>query len=203
MLYVIRHGRTDWNDWHKLQGRTDIPLNEEGRRMAIKAGEDYKDVHFDVCFCSPLIRAKETADLILKDRNVPVYYDERLIEMAFGVCEGAIFHLKGQSVESCTKRDGDHVQTNQPNWVKQVRVFFEAPEKYITPVEGGESITDLFKRTGDFLEKEIYPRLRNNEDILIVGHGAMNSAIVCQVHNTPIEQFWSAGIENCKLMKLI
>ena len=167
--------------------------------MAKKAGEEYRNVHFDVCFCSPLIRAKETAELILEGRGVPVYYDERLIEMAFGVCEGAIFHLKGQSGEKCTTEK----EENRSDWVKQVRVFFESPEKYIVPVEGGESITDLFKRTGDFLEKEIYPRLRKNEDILIVGHGAMNSAIVCQVRNTPLEQFWSAGIENCKLMKLI
>ena len=34
MLYIMRHGRTDWNDLHKMQGRTDIPINEEGRRMA-------------------------------------------------------------------------------------------------------------------------------------------------------------------------
>ena len=56
MLYIIRHGKTDWNVWHKLQGRTDIPLNEEGRQMAEAAREEYRDVHFDLCFCSPLIR---------------------------------------------------------------------------------------------------------------------------------------------------
>jgi len=37
MLYIMRHGRTDWNDMHKLQGRTDIPLNSSGREMAEKA----------------------------------------------------------------------------------------------------------------------------------------------------------------------
>ena len=36
MLYIMRHGKTDWNALHKLQGRTDIPLNEEGRLMALK-----------------------------------------------------------------------------------------------------------------------------------------------------------------------
>ena len=34
MLYIMRHGKTEWNELHKLQGRTDIPLNEEGRQMA-------------------------------------------------------------------------------------------------------------------------------------------------------------------------
>lgn len=39
MLYIMRHGRTDWNERHKLQGRTDIPLNANGRQMAEKARE--------------------------------------------------------------------------------------------------------------------------------------------------------------------
>lgn len=39
MLYIMRHGRTDWNVRHKLQGRTDIPLNDEGRMMAAEAGK--------------------------------------------------------------------------------------------------------------------------------------------------------------------
>ena len=42
MLYIMRHGKTDWNVLHKLQGRTDIPLNEEGRNMARKAADIYK-----------------------------------------------------------------------------------------------------------------------------------------------------------------
>lgn len=61
MLYIMRHGKTDWNALHKLQGRTDIPLNEEGRLMALKAHEEYKSWNIDVCYCSPLIRAVETA----------------------------------------------------------------------------------------------------------------------------------------------
>ena len=40
MLYIIRHGKTDWNALHKLQGRTDIPLNDEGRQMAEDARKD-------------------------------------------------------------------------------------------------------------------------------------------------------------------
>ena len=54
----MRHGKTDWNAKHKLQGRTDIPLNEEGIQMAEQAKEKYKDVNFDICYCSPLVRAK-------------------------------------------------------------------------------------------------------------------------------------------------
>ena len=88
MLYIMRHGRTDWNDLRKLQGRTDIPLNDAGREMAEAARKEYADVHFDICFCSPLIRARETAEIVLRDRNIPIVPDDRLKEMSFGECEG-------------------------------------------------------------------------------------------------------------------
>ena len=61
MLYIMRHGRTDWNDLAKLQGQTDIPLNEDGRALARVAAREYRDVHLDLCYCSPLLRAREKA----------------------------------------------------------------------------------------------------------------------------------------------
>ena len=88
MLYIMRHGKTEWNALHKIQGRTDIPLNEEGRLMAEKAWEEYKNLHIDVCYCSPLIRAVETAQIVLKNRDIPIIKDERLMEMSFGDYEG-------------------------------------------------------------------------------------------------------------------
>ena len=48
----------------------------------------------------------------------------------------------------------------------------------------------------------VEPLLAENKDVLIVGHGAMNSSIVCRIRGLPRERFWSAGIENCRLMRL-
>ena len=180
-LYIMRHGRTDWNVLKKLQGRTDIPLNEEGRAMAENAREEYKDVHFDVCYCSPLVRARETAEIVLRGRNIPIIFDERLIEMSFGIYEG---------VENAYKNP-DCPMIN----------FFSEPENYV-PGEGGESFDELFARTGNFLHEVVEPKLAEGKDVLIVGHGAMNSSIICQVKNIPLAQFWEAGIENCKLKQL-
>lgn len=182
MLYIMRHGKTDWNEKHKLQGRVDIPLNEYGRAMAEKAREEYRDVHIDVCYCSPLIRAKETAEILLKGRNIPIITDERLKEMGFGIYEG-----------SENAFDNPYCEMN---------VFFRSPEQYTKAVEGGESLKELYARTGEFISEVVEPLLKEKKDILIVGHGAMNSSIICQIKNMPIEKFWSAGIENCKLMKL-
>ena len=88
MLYIMRHGKTDWNELHKLQGHTDIPLNEKGRLMAKAAHDEYMDVHIDLCFASPLIRARETAEIFLQGRDIPIEIDERLKEMCFGEYEG-------------------------------------------------------------------------------------------------------------------
>ena len=75
MLYIMRHGKTDWNAVHKLRGKTDVPLNEEGRQMVEEAGKRYRDTHFDVCYCSPLIWARETAEAVLRGRVVPIITD--------------------------------------------------------------------------------------------------------------------------------
>lgn len=182
MLYIMRHGKTGWNALHKLQGRTDIPLNEDGIAMAQKAREEYRDVHFDVCYCSPLIRAKQTAQILLESRDVPIIFDDRLVEMSFGVYEGTENYFDDTS--------------------SAINVLFKNPEKYITPVEGAESLEQLYARTGEFLKEVVEPQLAQGKDILIVGHGAMNSSIICQVLDIPVEQFWSAGIENCKLKTL-
>lgn len=105
MLYIMRHGKTDWNAKHKLQGRTDIPLNEEGIQMAEQAKEKYKDVNFDICYCSPLVRAKQTAEIVLEGRNIPIVYDDRLMEMCFGVYEGVTHpsQIEEALLESCLR----------------------------------------------------------------------------------------------------
>ena len=182
MLYIIRHGKTDWNALHKLQGKTDIPLNETGIEMARQAHERYKDVHFDICYCSPLIRARQTADLLLEGRDVPIVIDNRLEEMGFGIYEG------------------EQEVFEKPEC--PVRELFFNPAGY-KAVGGAESLEDLIKRTGEFLNEVAIPLVNEGKDVLIVGHGAMNSAIVGQIRHKPLEKFWEEGIENCKLIKLL
>ena len=183
MLYIMRHGRTDWNERHKLQGSTDIPLNNDGRRMAGKAAQEYRDVHLDECWCSPLIRARETAEIVLRDRGVPIRIDSRLREMGFGEYEGL---ENSFSIPSCP-----------------VNVIFQHPEDYTASVGGAETFDELFARTGEFLREVIDPLLAQGKDVLIVGHGAMNLSIISQVRRLPRKDFWTTGIENCKMIRLV
>ena len=83
-LYIIRHGETSWNAEGRLQGQTDIPLNENGIRLAKITGEALKEVPFDLAISSPLKRARQTADLVLAGRQVPVLEDARIEELSFG-----------------------------------------------------------------------------------------------------------------------
>ena len=77
MLYIMRHGRTVWNMEHKLQGKTDVPLSEAGRPVVEQAAAACRDTHIDVCYCSPLIRAVETAEIVLRGREIPIITDVR------------------------------------------------------------------------------------------------------------------------------
>ena len=183
MLYIIRHGQTDWNVRHRLQGKTDIPLNENGRRMAGEARDKYRDIRFDICFSSPLLRAYETARIVLGGRGVPVITDERLSEMGFGIYEGMEY---------------GPAAADSP-----VNVLFDHPEAYAAPGEGAESFADLFSRTGAFLEEVALPLHRQGKAVLIAGHIAMNSSIICRLRNIPLERFWSAGTDNCRLERLL
>ena len=87
-LYMIRHGETDWNVAKRFQGRSDIPLNEEGRRLARVTSEALRETHFTRIYTSPLKRAYETAMIIKRDRNIPVINEPRIIEISLENMKG-------------------------------------------------------------------------------------------------------------------
>nr|WP_255529493.1 histidine phosphatase family protein [Leucobacter edaphi] len=87
---MIRHGLTDWNVARRMQGRTDIPLNDFGREQARDAAERLADgPAFDAIVTSPLLRARETAEIIADRLGIgSVTEAPGLIERSFGEAEG-------------------------------------------------------------------------------------------------------------------
>lgn len=92
LVGLIRHGLTDWNKIGRIQGQSDIPLNEEGRSQARKLTERLltdQEYKWDFVITSGLSRAQETGEIIAKTLNIPLYDpDSRLVEKAFGQVEG-------------------------------------------------------------------------------------------------------------------
>ncbi|MDO4601530.1 MAG: histidine phosphatase family protein [Eubacteriales bacterium] len=181
LLYVVRHGVTAWNRLRKVQGRADIPLAEEGVRLAVKTGEALRDVPFDLCFSSPLKRAVQTAECILGDRKVPVITDERIQEIDFGALEGTQFKDESGNISH-----------------KQMEIFFQRPLEYERP-ENGENIEDILKRTEAFW-KDITGREEfSDKTILISSHGCAVRALLQNVYQDR-ENFWHGKVPpNCSV----
>lgn len=179
-IYMIRHGETDWNKMRKLQGQVDIPLNEFGRHLAVETAPALKDISFDIVYTSPLKRAKETAELVIGERDIPIIEDKRIMEMGFGEFEGL-----------CCREEGWNIP--DPDF----RFFFNAPEKY-NPPKGGESFGQVSERLNEFM-KELYsnPELYD-KTVLVSTHGAALCGILRLMKGKSMEEYWGSGVhKNC------
>ncbi|SNZ18192.1 broad-specificity phosphatase PhoE [Terribacillus aidingensis] len=88
MICLVRHGETDWNKLGKVQGSTDIPLNETGIKQA-QATRDYlAGSDFDLIIASPMQRARKTADIINESLQLPLIEMKGFVERGFGEAEG-------------------------------------------------------------------------------------------------------------------
>ena len=182
-LYVLRHGKTSWNALRKVQGAADIPLAKEGIDLAEKVGENLKDVPFDLCFTSPLLRARQTAMLVLGRRaeQIPVISDKRIQEIDFGVLEGTQFKDEEGNVIS-----------------REMEVFFKDPQNFPRP-ENGENISDILKRTREFWEEKINDPSLQDKTILIASHGSAVRALLQNIYQDP-DDFWHGCVPpNCSI----
>jgi broad specificity phosphatase PhoE len=87
-LLLVRHGETDWNAEGRLQGHTDRPLNDFGRRQAKELADRLADEGADAIYASDLARAKETAEILGERLGLPVVLDADLREKNWGNWEG-------------------------------------------------------------------------------------------------------------------
>lgn len=170
-VYLVRHGQTDWNAARRIQGDTDIPLNERGRAVARATAEGMRDIPVDVMFSSPLIRAYETAQILAEGRGIEIRRDLRLREICFGEYEGFLLEEIKAREDIC------------------VHNFFRDPANYV-PDRGAESIEALYARAGAFLRDEVLPREKTCDTMMIVAHGALNRAFLSCVQGASKAEFW-------------
>lgn len=186
ILYLVRHGETAWNKLRKVQGHSDIPLNDYGRYLAEQTAIGLKGVHFDMAYTSPLLRARETAEIILSGREIPILDEPMIQEMGFGVSEGMC--LKGED-RAPGSDEFDKLFTDTLN--------YKVPR-------GGESIRELMERTGDFLEGLYAQKKLQDKTILISTHGAALTAMINYIKGEKdIAKFWGNGVpKNCAVTKI-
>ena len=161
ILYMMRHGQTDWNVKQRSQGWNDIPLNEKGVAQARVASEKLQNIEIETIYSSDLKRAKKTADIISASLDLPVHYTKRLREMNFGKAEGV-------------------KKTDLPAKFPYIHSAFndiKNPERYDIRYPNGESIGEVQQRFMKFITK-LYEDGRKN--VLIVTHG-MLVRIFCEI----------------------
>lgn len=148
-IYLIRHGQTDWNVAGRIQGSTDIPLNDMGRRQAACLAKGMGRRPVEQVFCSHLSRAYETARAIGDSQRVPVVPVWGLEEVGYGVWEGMTM---------------EEIQEKYP---RQLEQWYNSPVD-VAPPEG-ESQVEVYERCGRAVEEILG---KSHGDVAIVSHGA-------------------------------
>lgn len=148
-LYLIRHGQTDWNVAGKIQGSTDIPLNEAGRMQAKCLAKGMEKRPVTKVFTSRLKRAFETGQAIGESQKVPVVQIPGLEEVAYGKWEGLTM---------------DEIAQQYPRELEQ---WYYSPVEVAPP--GGETQTQVYDRCGKAIEAIME---QAEGDVAIVSHGA-------------------------------
>ncbi len=161
-IYIARHGQTDWNLLGKWQSRTDVPLNKTGYRQAEKLRDKLAEqgVRFSAAMASPLVRAVETAKVLLQGSRVIAQANLALIELDMGDYEG------------CKEKDVRDLLGNE-NYDRWRSTMMRVP------APGGESITDVACR----LQPVVTWLSQQIGNVLIVGHQYVNMALKAKLCN--------------------
>ena len=175
-VLLVRHGRTDWNDVNRFQGRSDIPLNEEGLLQATKLAKRLESWPVDVVYTSPMSRARQTAEAIASQHGKEPVVLEGLTEVCFGSWEG-------QHLRSIRETNHDRLQ----KWLKDP--FFSMPEG----AETWDAIRARVERVVDVLFRTDYQR------VVMVSHGGTMRALYVVLLGLDPHTVWSVKASNCAM----
>ena len=171
-LYLLRHGETDWNKSKKIQGLTDIELNDKGKSQAEQMRDRLRNVNFTSCFSSPLKRARETAAIIV-DGKCDIDENILLLERSFGRYEGMC--LDDMNVDIASLWD------------------------YNSVIEDVETMKNLLNRADLFL-KQLSITCKDDDHVAVVAHGGIIKALYYALNgydeNT---DFLSFHLDNCEI----
>ena len=178
-LVLVRHGQSEWNASNQFTGWYDVPLTEQGRAEAVRAGEMMVEAGLEptILYTSLLRRAINTAHIALDvaDRLwIPVVRDWRLNERHYGALQGL------NKAETKEKYGDDQFMMwrrsydTPPPPLADDSEFSQANDPRYANVENApktECLLDVEKRLIPYFEAEILPRLKNGETVMLAAHG--------------------------------
>ena len=175
LFLLVRHGETNWNRDKRFQGQIDVPLNDQGRFQSGQAAAFLKEVPIDRAVTSPMLRPKETAEIILQNHpNVTLETDDRLCEISHGLWEGKL--------ES-------EIEAAYPGKLKQ---WQQAPETVQMPE--GENLQQVWDRAivaWDAIVASTPVHPDRITTVLVVAHDAINKAILGYLMGQGPASFWA------------
>lgn len=183
-IYYVRHGQTDNNLNNIRYGRMDVNINSTGILQAKETAEKLKDIKFDIAFCSPLLRAKETFGYINKFHNLPLKIDERLVERTYGKFEG----IKNDILEN------EKLFNSNDSWDFNKNLEYKD--------SGVESLKQIYERAIDFI-KDISTKYKN-KTVLVVAHRGLGRCFRAFLEGIPdSKNISNLGIPNAGYVKFV
>lgn len=155
-IFLVRHGETDGNKDRRFIGSTDLPLNSAGREQVSSLKPLIGRIDIGRCICSPYLRCRETAGILLRDSSLNVSTDERIKEADFGKWEGLTF---------------SEISASYPEDVRRLMAF---DDKFTFPQ--GETLRDFLARIRSFA---LHIDDSRDDRVLIVTHGGVIRFLLC------------------------
>ncbi len=171
-LLLVRHGETEWNRQTRFQGQIDVPLNDNGREQSQRASELLKDIPIDFAVSSPMLRPKETAEIILKQHpSVQLELRSGLREISHGLWEG--------------KLEAEIEQT----YPGELHRWRQEPDKVQMPQ--GENLQQVWERSVADWQSILESAENQLKTGLVVAHDATNKVLLCHILGLETEHFWN------------
>lgn len=169
-LYVSRHGETQYNIETRICGRANVRLTDKGIIQARELAGSMVEKQVDIIISSPLVRAKDTADIVSEQIHVPIIVDERLAERDYGVIDGTY--------------------EGTPSFIEKWEHFgYEYPE--------GETLLKVVQRVYNFLD-DICEQYKD-KNVMIISHGGVCRVINSYFNSLTNEDFFAYNLGNCKV----
>ncbi|MBD1844356.1 histidine phosphatase family protein [Cyanobacteria bacterium FACHB-63] len=187
-VILVRHGESSYNVEKRAQGHCDLStLTEKGEKMATQVATALKDLKFDAIYCSPLQRAKRTAEIVLAgfDNPPPLQTTDDLKEINIQIWEGLLF---------------TEIAEKYPEMYAH---WHSEPHKVRMPLPDGTELVpvlDLYEQAERFW-RSIIPQ-HPNQTILIVAHSGINRALINTAIGLQPAEYQRFHISNCGISVL-